>query len=59
MRAGAARLFEGCEVAELPVSVTSFLERVYSAFPKPVEISLEDGTEVMLDDALPPGAEIT
>lgn len=53
----AARLFEGCEVAELPVSVTSFLEKIYSAFPKPVEVSLEDGVEVVLDDALPPGAE--
>lgn len=38
----AARLFEGCEVAELPMSVTDFLNQVYLAFPKPVDIDLQD-----------------
>jgi putative ATP-dependent endonuclease of OLD family len=38
----AARLFEGCSVAELPVSVTDFLKKVYVAFPKPAEVSAED-----------------
>jgi len=33
----AARLFEGCSVAELPVSVTDFLKKVYAAFPRPAD----------------------
>ena len=37
----AGRLFEGCSVAELPVSVTDFLTKVYIAFPKPADIAAE------------------
>jgi putative ATP-dependent endonuclease of OLD family len=37
----AARLFEGSTVAELPVTVTSFLKQVYAAFPKPADIPVE------------------
>lgn len=37
----AGRLFEGCSVAELPVSVTDFLTKVYASFPKPADISAE------------------
>lgn len=37
----AARLFEYCGVAELPVSVTDFLKKVYAAFPKPADIAEE------------------
>jgi putative ATP-dependent endonuclease of OLD family len=38
----AARLFDGCTAAELPATVTSFLKRVYSHFPKPTELSAEE-----------------
>jgi putative ATP-dependent endonuclease of OLD family len=37
----AARLFESCEVNELPPSVTAFLSQIYAAFPKPAEPSAE------------------
>lgn len=37
----AARLFESCDVNELPVSITAFLSKVYAAFPKPAEPSAE------------------
>jgi putative ATP-dependent endonuclease of the OLD family len=37
----AARLFEGCGVAELPVSVTDFLKKVYAAFPIPADLASE------------------
>ena len=37
----AGRLFEGCSVAELPVSVTDFLTKVYAAFPKPADIAAD------------------
>ena len=50
----AARLFEGCDVAELPPSVTDFLNKVYDAFPKPVEITLTDGPTAVLNEALLP-----
>lgn len=55
----AARLFEGCSVAELPVSVTEFLNQVYSAFPKPAEIGAEPDPAGMLAAAAEPplGAE--
>jgi putative ATP-dependent endonuclease of OLD family len=33
----AARLLDGCEVHELPVTVIDFLTPIYAAFPKPVE----------------------
>lgn len=33
----AARLLEGCEIHELPSTVTTFLTQIYEAFPKPVE----------------------
>jgi putative ATP-dependent endonuclease of OLD family len=35
----AARLLDGCEVHELPVTVTGFLTPIYAAFPKPVEVA--------------------
>lgn len=50
----AARLFEGCGVAELPVSVTDFLKKVYAVFPKPAELSAEDDPVAA---AVPPAAE--
>lgn len=58
----AARLFEGCEVEELPVSVTDFLKKVYAAFPKPAEIAVDDDPAVVaaaavVADVPPPGAE--
>lgn len=31
----AARLLDLCDVAELPVSITGFLDRIYADFPKP------------------------
>lgn len=31
----AARLIDLCDVAELPVSITGFLDRIYADFPKP------------------------
>jgi putative ATP-dependent endonuclease of OLD family len=37
----AARLFESCAFDELPASVIDFLTKVYAAFPKPTEPSLE------------------
>jgi putative ATP-dependent endonuclease of the OLD family len=37
----AARLFEGSKVTELPESVTSFLKKVYAAFPKPTDVPIE------------------
>lgn len=48
----AGRLFEGCGVAELPVSVTDFLKKVYAAFPKPADIAQET------DPTLVPGANV-
>lgn len=50
----AARLFEGCEIAELPVSVTDFLNQVYAAFPKPSEIAPEDDPAAVLAETLVP-----
>lgn len=43
----AARLFEGCTVTELPISVTDFLRRVYATFPKPINIAADDGSGVV------------
>lgn len=39
-----ARLFEECELNELPVTVTNFLTSVYALFPSPPPIK-EDGAE--------------
>lgn len=50
----AARLFEGCTVAELPASVTNFLKRVYEAFPKPVEVVESDLAVVAGGVEVPP-----
>jgi putative ATP-dependent endonuclease of the OLD family len=56
----AARLFEGCAVTELPISVTDFLNKVYAAFPKLVEISSEEDPHakaaVAVQDEAPPPA---
>jgi putative ATP-dependent endonuclease of OLD family len=58
----AARLFEGCDVAELPVSVTDFLKKVYAAFPKPAELVEEADPEVVagpaVGDSLPLEGEL-
>jgi putative ATP-dependent endonuclease of OLD family len=59
----AARLFEGCGVADLPVSVTDFLKKVYAAFPKPADIAAETGPSVVTavavaGDAAPPEAAL-
>ena len=37
----AARLFESCDLNELPASATEFLAKVYATFPKPPEPSPE------------------
>ena len=39
-----ARLFEECELNELPVTVTNFLSSVYTLFPSPPPIN-ENGDE--------------
>jgi putative ATP-dependent endonuclease of the OLD family len=61
----AARLFEGCTAAELPVSVASFLTNVYAAFPRPVDIPIEGAVTAVAampvevgatDDTAPPVA---
>ena len=39
-----ARLFEECELHELPVTVTNFLASVYALFPSPPPIE-EDGDD--------------
>lgn len=44
----AARLFEGCEVAELPVSVTDFLNKVYLEFPKPIESAIDNDLDAVV-----------
>jgi putative ATP-dependent endonuclease of OLD family len=36
----AARLLDGCEVHELPATVTAFLAPIYAAFPKPVDAAV-------------------
>jgi putative ATP-dependent endonuclease of OLD family len=36
----AARLIDRCDVAELPKSITGFLKRVYTDFPKPISAPL-------------------
>jgi len=58
----AARLFEGCDVAELPVSVTEFLKKVYAAFPKPADVADEEdpaGVAVTaVGEGPPPGTGI-
>lgn len=58
----AARLFEGCAVAELPVSVTDFLKKVYAMFPRSADIAAGDDPATAPDAAVvavvpPPGAE--
>jgi len=58
----AARLFEGCSVSELPVSVTDFLKKVYTEFPKSAEVALEAAPAVVeaaavAGEAPPHGAE--
>jgi putative ATP-dependent endonuclease of OLD family len=49
----AARLFEGCTVAELPETVTGFLTMVYQNFPKPTELSTEQPQTADQDAAQP------
>lgn len=51
----AARLFEECDLAELPTTVTNFLGEVYGHFPKPAE---PDAAPLAEDDgqAAPAGA---
>lgn len=58
----AARLFEGCSVSELPVSVTDFLKKVYTEFPKSADVALEAAPAVVeaaavAGEAPPHGAE--
>lgn len=50
----AARLFEGCEAAELPLSVTEFLKQVYAAFPRPVATTTIGAIAVAQAGAAPP-----
>lgn len=37
----AARLLDGCEIHELPATVTTFLGQVYANFPNPAEVPLD------------------
>ena len=39
----AARLLDGCEIDELPATVTAFLGQVYPNFPKPADTAPEAG----------------
>ena len=50
----AARLFEGCDVTELPDSVTNFLKKVYAAFPKVVDV-VEEADPVVVTEATAAG----
>lgn len=58
----AARLFEGCDVAQLPGSVSDFLKKVYAAFPKAAEVVDETDPAIVAaqvtGDALPSEGEI-
>lgn len=51
----AARLFDGCAVGELPVTVTAFLAKVYAYFPKPAEAP-PDAAAGAPENAVQPGA---
>jgi putative ATP-dependent endonuclease of OLD family len=54
----AARLIDLCELAELPVSITAFLDRVYADFPEPQPASLppkKKGAETAQPTDLSPG----
>lgn len=55
----AARLLDGCELHELPATVTAFLGRVYASFPKPADVALEAEAEAAAP-VVPaePGAEV-
>lgn len=44
----AARLFEECEMHELPVTVTAFLAQVFERFPPPRPVAEDDGTQLDL-----------
>lgn len=47
----AARLLEGCELDELPPTITNFLGHVYACFPKPVEVVPEPDGGVLAGPA--------
>lgn len=49
----AARLLDGCEVHELPTTVTAFLSQVYAKFPKPADVVPEAGAGVPAEPAQP------
>lgn len=52
----AARLFDGCALDQLPVTVTNFLTQVYARFPKPVEIPAAEGARMPPADPAQAGA---
>jgi putative ATP-dependent endonuclease of the OLD family len=47
----AARLLDRCEVNELPVTITAFLEQVYAYFPKPADVVLDAEPGVPIEPA--------
>lgn len=55
----ASRLLELCDVSELPISITSFLDKIYKDFPKPESVHLPNadaGSEdvTMTEDIVEP-----
>lgn len=54
----AARLLDGCEIHELPATVTAFLGQVYANFPKPADVAMDAETDAAAPVApAAPGAE--
>lgn len=45
----AARLFEECEMNELPITVTTFLAQIFALFPPPQPIVEDDGEQLALN----------
>jgi putative ATP-dependent endonuclease of OLD family len=50
----AAKLFDDCLLEELPPTIVYFLTQIYSAFPKPVELALEDEKIPEANEVEPP-----
>ena len=51
-----ARLFDECELHELPVTVTNFLASVYALFPPPPAVTDDDAPAAAAVVAAVPGA---
>ena len=46
----AARLFEGCDASDLPVSVVNFLSAVYAVFPRAVDVA-DSGADLVVESS--------